>query len=38
MEDYDADYEPSSEESPDDQEYFSDASVSSSSTGTIVLR
>ena len=35
-EDYDGDYEPSDEESPDEQEYFSDASVSSAST--IVLR
>ena len=37
-EDYDADYEPSDEKSPDEQEYFSDASVSSASTDTIVLR
>ena len=37
-EDYDADYEPSDEKSPDEQEYFSDASVSSASMDTIVLR
>ena len=36
--DYDADYFPSSEESSEELDYFSDASVSSTSTGSIVLR